>query len=196
MRFTRQKSARKTPISSLKNAGFTLVELLIVVIILAILAAILVPQFSGSTDDAKLSALDGNLSAMRSAIALYRQQHGALPGNTTSVSGTCDGTSGTATAALADAPVGFLEQLSLYTKVNGEACSKATDAGGTKIYDYGPYFGKAALPNNPFTGVNTLEVVENGDLNMVGTGTTGGWKYDRLTGKFIANDTTAGRDLR
>ncbi|MGF1615108.1 MAG: type IV pilin protein, partial [Gammaproteobacteria bacterium] len=56
--------------------GFTLVELLIVVVILAILAAVAVPQFTRSTDDAKLSALDSTLSRMRSAIDLYYQQHG------------------------------------------------------------------------------------------------------------------------
>lgn len=56
--------------------GFTLVELLIVVIILAILAAIVVPQFSAATDDAKLSALDTTLANMRSSIDLYYQQHG------------------------------------------------------------------------------------------------------------------------
>ncbi|MFK7816701.1 MAG: prepilin-type N-terminal cleavage/methylation domain-containing protein, partial [Gammaproteobacteria bacterium] len=46
--------------------GFTLVELLIVVIILAILAAIIVPQFSASTNDAKAAALQSNLANLRS----------------------------------------------------------------------------------------------------------------------------------
>ena len=55
--------------------GFTLVELLIVVIILAILAAILVPQFASSTDDARGSAADSTLANLRSSLDLYYQQH-------------------------------------------------------------------------------------------------------------------------
>ena len=78
--------------------GFTLVELLIVVIILAILAAIVVPQFASSTDDAKISSLDSTLSNMRSAVDLYRQQHTAYPGDVTAVpdvASPCSGTPGT-----------------------------------------------------------------------------------------------------
>ena len=48
--------------------GFTLIELLIVVIILAILAAIAIPQFSSSTSDAQMAALDSNLATVRSAL--------------------------------------------------------------------------------------------------------------------------------
>ncbi|MEQ8659776.1 MAG: prepilin-type N-terminal cleavage/methylation domain-containing protein, partial [Gammaproteobacteria bacterium] len=68
-----------------RTGGFTLVELLIVVIILAILAAIVVPQFSSATDDAKLSSLDTTLANVRAAVDLYYQQHGAYPGDLTSV---------------------------------------------------------------------------------------------------------------
>ncbi len=60
--------------------GFTLVEILIVVIILGILAAIVVPQFTEASSDAKLSALMTDLQAVRNQISLYKAQHGfALP---------------------------------------------------------------------------------------------------------------------
>src|SRR5262245_28776558 len=55
--------------------AFTLVELLIVVVILGILAAIVVPQFSTASDDSKLSAMTGDLAVMRKQIELYRAQH-------------------------------------------------------------------------------------------------------------------------
>ena len=54
-----------------RQSGFTLVELLIVAIILAILAAIVVPQFASSTNDARASALRSNVSNIRGAIDLY-----------------------------------------------------------------------------------------------------------------------------
>ena len=60
--------------------SFTLVELLIVVVILGILAALVIPQFSDATGDTKLSSLKGQLDAVRKQIEVYRLQHnGALP---------------------------------------------------------------------------------------------------------------------
>lgn len=58
--------------------GFTLVELLIVAIILAILAAIVIPQFGAASEDVKLSALKATLHAVRSQLELYRLQHNNL----------------------------------------------------------------------------------------------------------------------
>ncbi len=58
-----------------KQAGFTLVELLIVVIILGILAAVVVPSFNSSSGEAKEAALVANLNAVRQAVSLYRVQH-------------------------------------------------------------------------------------------------------------------------
>ena len=74
------------------QSGFTLVELLIVAIILAILAAIVVPQFAASTNDARASALRSNLSNIRGAIDLYAQQHNSMfPAAAASTGGTCTG---------------------------------------------------------------------------------------------------------
>lgn len=52
--------------------AFTFVEVMIVVVIVGILAAIVIPQFGGVTEDAKSSALQGGLGGVRSAIAGYR----------------------------------------------------------------------------------------------------------------------------
>ena len=58
------------------NKAFTLVEILIVVIILGILAAIVIPQFTQASNDARDSSITSNLQTIRSALALYRVQHG------------------------------------------------------------------------------------------------------------------------
>ncbi len=62
------------------RTGFTLVEILIVVIILGILAAIVIPQFTEASNDARESALASDLQTLRSQIELYKVQHlEALP---------------------------------------------------------------------------------------------------------------------
>lgn len=56
--------------------GFTLVEILIVVVILGILAAIVIPQFSDASTEAKESAAKSDLSALRSQLELYKIRTG------------------------------------------------------------------------------------------------------------------------
>jgi prepilin-type N-terminal cleavage/methylation domain-containing protein len=64
----------------LKRAGFTLVEVLIVVVIMAILAATIIPQFSDSTRDAKNNTSKFNLHTIRSQVELFKSQHdGKVP---------------------------------------------------------------------------------------------------------------------
>jgi prepilin-type N-terminal cleavage/methylation domain-containing protein len=63
--------------------AFTLIEVLIVVVIMAVLAAAIIPQFAGSTEDAKLSTALFNVHTLRSQIETYRAQHkGAAPSAT------------------------------------------------------------------------------------------------------------------
>jgi general secretion pathway protein G len=58
-----------------RRQAFTLIEVLIVVVIMAILAATIIPQFTDSTKDAKASTVKFNLATLRSQIQLYRTQH-------------------------------------------------------------------------------------------------------------------------
>lgn len=63
-----------------KQNAFTLVEILIVVIILGILAAIVIPQFTSASDDAQKSRLETDLQALRTQVQLFKAEIGRYPG--------------------------------------------------------------------------------------------------------------------
>ena len=64
-----------------KNSrGFTLIEILIVVVILGILAAIVVQQFSNASQEATASSIRSQLQTIRGQVELFRVRNaGALP---------------------------------------------------------------------------------------------------------------------
>ncbi|MFH2002215.1 MAG: prepilin-type N-terminal cleavage/methylation domain-containing protein [Planctomycetota bacterium] len=114
--------------SRYRGSGFTLVELLIVVIILGILAGVVIPQFSSASIEAKEAALMTDLAALRNAIDLYKVQHNDV------YPGTISGTTNWAN---------FQTHLTTQTKKDGTA--------GT---DFGPYL-RTGVPKNPFNSLNT-----------------------------------------
>jgi general secretion pathway protein G len=145
-----------------KGNGFTLVEILIVVVILGILAAIVIPQFSNASEEAKLSSLVSDLQTIRSQVQLYKIQH----------NGTCPGTVSGVT---------FTQAMTGYTLVGGTLAT--TQAPGTGVY--GPYLQK--VPTNPFnddSDVTAATGTPAGDSSS-------GWYFNTTTGAFNANDSAS-----
>lgn len=159
------------------RSGFTLVELLIVVIILGVLAAVAIPQFTSSTDDAREASLDTSLTQLRNAIELYYHQHGnTYPGATYFGDGSAVGS-----AAQADSS--FVRQLTLYTALDGRT-SSVKDV----TYQFGPYL-KTGIPENPFNEMATVSCdIAATDISAVASDGLTGWQFYVQTGRLIAND--------
>ncbi len=76
--------------------GFTLVEILIVVIILGILAAIVIPQFTSASSDARNNSTASTLQTLRSQIELFKIQHADVPPGSAALSVVLGGKTSTA----------------------------------------------------------------------------------------------------
>jgi general secretion pathway protein G len=144
------------------KSGFTLVEILIVVVILGILAAIVIPQFTEASTEAKLSSLCTDLQTLRSQIELYKIQHNDNP------------------------PLfaNFVDQMTKKSDINGAVPPVLSEV-------YGPYVQKIPVNqfNDMFdaTGIhgkldNTLTIGDDG----------GSWEYNQTTGAINADDSYDG----
>ncbi len=148
-----------------RRSAFTLIEVLIVVVIMAVLAATIIPQFASSTTDAKASALKFNLHGLRQQIEMYKLQHNGL---------TPDLTGGT------------LPGLVYATDAAG-ATNSSTIADAT--HPFGPYVQGGALPTNAFDG--TVTVTQISTFPPTATAGAGqGWLYEPTSGQIAPN--TAG----
>jgi general secretion pathway protein G len=140
--------------------GFTLVEILIVVIILGILAAIVIPQFTNASTEARENSVRSQLQTLRSQIELYKLQHNDdLPDLVTNWNQltTVTEADGTAPEAgdqsfgpyMQSAPVNSLNNNSAV--VNGDGSAAAGAACGF-VYDYAAGAGTGKIFATDTTG--------------------------------------------
>jgi general secretion pathway protein G len=157
----------------MKRKGFTLVEILLVVSILGILAAIVLPSFQDNVSQAKESAAKSNLATMRTQIQMYKIQHNGVP------PGYVDG---------AAAPIATMQlQLTGTTTLTGQA---SPNTAPSAPFNFGPYIKK--IPENPFNGLSTIAyVAEATDFSAAVDGTSSGWLYKKETCELALNWTGA-----
>ena len=152
----------------MKKKAFTLIELIIVVSILGILAAIVIPQVEGNTVLAKESAALSSLRTLRSQINLYKLEHDNYPGY---VSGT----------AFANTTI-FTNQLAGTSKSTGSAVSATVS---TTTYPYGPYM--LEIPENPINGSSDVKMFTTTAALADEVDGSTGWLYKVLTGEICIN---------
>ena len=140
-----------------RSLGFTLVEVLIVVVIMAVLAAVVIPQFTSSTEDAKRSTGQFNVSTIRSIIQAYKGQH-------KNSNPPFDATNKTLTVLL--------------NKTKNDGTVDNTNG------MYGPYL--LSFPENPYTGVRDVKLITNNPAKAsdVTAGLAGGWLYNETSGNI------------
>lgn len=70
---------RQSPLRTAHARGFTLIEMMMAVLIIGILLAVIVPNFWGSDDKARIAAAKGGLRSVASALDMYRIDNGHYP---------------------------------------------------------------------------------------------------------------------
>lgn len=159
----------------LRARAFTLVEVLIVVVLLGILAAVVIPALAGGTTLARQSTLAMNLNLLRRFVPVYTSQHREV------APGYPNGDRSAAPTQQA-----FINQAILSSNADGR-----TAARGTAGFPLGPYVSN--IPPNPFNRLATVQVLGDGDNFPVVGDDNYGWVYKPVTGEIRPGN--SGTDL-
>ena len=152
-----------------KERAFTLVEILIVVVLLAVLAVVVLPLVAGSSISAKESALALDLQMLRRYVLVYKSQHLEI------APGYPDGdTTQTPTEQT------FIDQITLSSNSGGQ-----TAAIGTLNFPRGPYLMK--IPVNPLNHKDTIQVLDDAANFPVNADGSHGWIYKPATSEVKAD---------
>jgi prepilin-type N-terminal cleavage/methylation domain-containing protein len=152
-----------------ERKAFTIVEILIVVVILGILAAVVMPMVSEGAISARESALATDLQLLKRFILVYKVHHlEVAPGYP----------NGQTSAAPTEQA--FIDQATLVSNPDGQ-----TAAIGTAGYDRGPYM--QMIPNNPLNKLNTIQMLGNSESFPSDGDNSHGWIYKAATGEIRAD---------
>jgi len=137
--------------------AFSMMELVIVMLIMGVLAAIAIPRMSGGSANAKAQALLASLAEVRNRIEVYKAEHlGHVPGLT------------------------FVAQMTQYSDDQGATSDKPSPE-----YPYGPYL--QAIPKNPYSGSNAVRFLLTAGPTAEARSVDLGWTYNVVTGEFDAD---------
>ncbi|MDB5332737.1 MAG: hypothetical protein JWP03_3888 [Phycisphaerales bacterium] len=158
-----------TPRSGNKRSAFTLIEILIVVIILGIIAAIVIPQFSNASHQARENTMRDCLRYLRTQVTVFKAQHRDVP----------PGFPGGSPSSTPDATT-FLAQMTNYSD---DLCN--TSATASDVYHFGTYL--SSMPANPLTGATGVLVINTSTMPAPDQSQPFGWIYNTQTLDLIGN---------
>lgn len=132
--------------------AFSLIELVVVITVVAILAAMVVPKFATARSDSEIAATSEDLQAIANALAMYMAKHGSFPRDVNRMN--------------------VVNELTPYFK-SDNPFAKPTPIGGVYDYEGPPNWNPAQISirkngSNVYTATEALrldEYMDNGDLS-------------------------------
>lgn len=151
--------------------GFTLIEILTVVIILGVLAAMVVPQLSTATTAARHSMLADDIRVSRTQVLIFKWQHRGVPAGYPGMD-----------RSKAPTEAAFISQMTLSSTSAGETAAVGTDG-----FPYGPYMRE--IPSNPVNGKSSIQIIGDNAAFPTEADDSHGWIYQPSTVTFRADCT-------